>query len=105
MKWLSCTVLVWTWAAWLGAGAVPGAVKPLATPQQAADSPSTHHAAGMAHLEAGRTREALAEFQQALRLDRNYVPALVQMGNLLSTHQPLPVEEIQRGPRGSPTGP
>jgi tetratricopeptide (TPR) repeat protein len=38
-------------------------------------------------LEAGRTREALAEFQQALRLDRNYVPALVQMGNLLSTHQ------------------
>ena len=87
MKWLSCTVLVWTWAAWLGAGAVPGAVKPLATPQQAADTPSTRHAAGMAHLEAGRTREALAEFQEALRLDRNYVPALVQMGNLLSSHQ------------------
>ena len=87
MKWLSRTVLVWMWAAWLGAGAVLGTVNPLATPQQAPDTPSTHHAAGMAHMDAGRTREALAEFQQALRLDRNYVPALVQLGNLLSSHQ------------------
>jgi tetratricopeptide (TPR) repeat protein len=58
----------------------------------------------MAHMEAGRTREALAEFQQALRLDRNYAPALVQMGNLLSTHQRFFVAYrlLQRAERVAP---
>ena len=50
----------------------------------APDSAESHHAAGMDHLRAGRSQEALAEFRAALRLDHDHLPSLVQMADLLS---------------------
>src|SRR5206468_1824045 len=40
--------------------------------------------AGRDRVRAGRAPEALAEFRAALRLDRDYLPSLVQMADLLS---------------------
>ncbi len=59
---------------------VPGSPAPAAAP----DSAESHHASGMDHLRAGRSQEALVEFRVALRLDRDYLPSLVQMADLLS---------------------
>lgn len=61
-------------------GASPGALQ--GTPETAA----SHHAAGVAHVKAGRVNEALAEFRQALRRDRNHLPSLLQMADLLSSN-------------------
>ena len=62
-----------------------GAPGPLARAAvDTADTAESHHAAGMDHLRAGRAPEALAEFRAALRLDRDYLPSLVQMADLLS---------------------
>ncbi len=49
------------------------------------ETPEGHHAAAMDHLRAGRSTEALNEFRAALRLNRNYLPSLVQMADLLSS--------------------
>ncbi len=68
--------------------ALTGVIEPrasLGALQAAADTPASHHAAGMAHLQAGRMDEALAEFRAAVRLDRNYLPSLLQMADLLSS--------------------
>jgi len=62
-----------------------GAPGPLARAAvDTADTAESHHAAGMDHLRAGRAPEALAEFRAVLRLDRDYLPSLVQMADLLS---------------------
>jgi len=58
----------------------PGPLAAAAAP----DTAESHHAAGMDHLRAGRSPEALAEFRAALRLDHDYLPSLVQMADLLS---------------------
>jgi tetratricopeptide (TPR) repeat protein len=49
-----------------------------------ADSAESHHAAAMDHLRAGRSQEALTELRDALRLDHDHLPSLVQMADLLS---------------------
>ena len=61
----------------------PGPLAPTAA--AAPDTAESHHAAGMDHLRAGRSPEALAEFRAALRLDHDYLPSLVQMADLLSS--------------------
>jgi tetratricopeptide (TPR) repeat protein len=48
------------------------------------DTAESHHAAGMEHLRAGRSPEALAEFRTALRLDHDHLPSLVQTADMLS---------------------
>lgn len=70
---------------WLALTIEGGACAWLAAPQNAADTPASHHAAGMADLQAGRVAEALKEFRSALRLDRDYLPSLVEMADLLSS--------------------
>lgn len=57
----------------------------LALPQAPRETPESHQAAGMAYLEAGRLQEALAEFRKAVRLNRNYLPSLLQMADILSS--------------------
>src|SRR2546425_244173 len=61
----------------------PGPLAPAAA--AAPDTAESHHAAGMDHLRAGRSPEALAEFRAALRLDHDYLPSLVQMADLLGS--------------------
>lgn len=61
------------------AGAAPSRM------QDSAETPASHHAAGMQYLQAGRAQEALAEFSKAVRLDRNYLPSLLQIADLLSS--------------------
>jgi len=63
-------------------GEVRAAPRPGEGAQESAES---HHAAGLDHLRAGRAPEALAEFRAALRLDRNYLPSLLQMADVLSS--------------------
>lgn len=55
-------------------------------PPQAA-TPGDHSAAARTHLEAGHVDEAVAEFRQALRLDRNYLPALAGLADVLSAYR------------------
>ncbi len=60
---------------------------PAALAQNAPETAAAHHATGIAHLQAGRIEEALAEFRRALRLDRNYLPSLVRLADVLSSHE------------------
>jgi tetratricopeptide (TPR) repeat protein len=53
--------------------------------QESAETATSHHAAGMKYLQAGRVQEALAEFSKAVRLDRNHLPSLLQIADLLSS--------------------
>ena len=68
-------------------GAALLAVAALATAAIAEAGPQTaesHHAAGMELLKAGQEQQALAEFRAALRIDRNHLPSLLGMGDILS---------------------
>ncbi len=53
--------------------------------EAAPDTTEGHYAAGMDHRRAGRPQEALAEFRAAARLDRNHLPSLIEMADLLSS--------------------
>ncbi len=53
--------------------------------QTTAGTAASHHAAGVEHLRAGRLNDARAEFGQALRLDPNHLPSLVDLADLFSS--------------------
>lgn len=71
--------LIWPSTLWARQSTVPGS----------AESPVAHYDAGMDHWKAGRLQEALVEFQQALRLDRDYLPALTAMAELLISNSKI----------------
>jgi tetratricopeptide (TPR) repeat protein len=45
----------------------------------------SHHAAGVEALRAGQEQQALAEFRAAVKIDRNHLPSLLDMADLLSS--------------------
>ncbi|OLD61844.1 MAG: hypothetical protein AUI53_04000 [Acidobacteria bacterium 13_1_40CM_2_60_7] len=63
---------------------IEAGARPRAT-QESTETAASHHAAGKEYLQAGRVQEALAEFSKAVRLDRNYLPSLLQIADLLSS--------------------
>lgn len=56
------------------------------SPQATSDTPESHQAAGLEALRSGRINEALGEFQAALRRNRDYLPSLISMADLLSSN-------------------
>ena len=74
----------WGLMAVLSAGVCVGADPACGRCQVSTETAASHHAAGMQHLQGGRPQEALAEFGKAVRLDRDHLPSLLQMADLLS---------------------
>ncbi|MFQ5694854.1 MAG: tetratricopeptide repeat protein, partial [Terriglobia bacterium] len=57
----------------------------LAATQAGATSAEAQHAAGLNHLRAGQRAQAVGAFQQALRLDPAFLPARLELADLLSS--------------------
>src|SRR6266404_2011435 len=74
----------WGLVAVLSVGVCVGAGPACGSWQESTESAASHHASGMQHLQGGRLQEALAEFGKAVRLDRDHLPSLLQMADLLS---------------------
>src|SRR5882724_1879596 len=77
-------VRAWGLVAVLSVGVCVGASPACGSSQESTETAASHHAAGMQHLQDGRLQEALAEFGKAVRLDRDHLPSLLQMADLLS---------------------
>jgi tetratricopeptide (TPR) repeat protein len=78
-------LVAWLLGAALVASSPPGIAAALWAAEAAPDTPEAHYAAGMEHRRAGRAQEALVEFRAAARLDRNHLPSLIEMADLLSS--------------------
>ena len=56
-----------------------------ASGEAGAQTAESHHAAGMEALRAGQEQQALTEFRAAVRIDRNHLPSLLGMADVLSS--------------------